>query len=117
MNTIFSDHQYELCYPSGVEYHWWTLARNRLVASILWREAGGTDVFLEVGCGKGVVVKSLKECGFNIHGVELADVTPLEGAQLLVDSGADAMEWAIERRSKITGILLLEKSRDILIEN
>jgi hypothetical protein len=108
MKTTFSDHQYELCYPSGVEYHWWTLARNWLIASILRRDASSTGVYLEVGCGKGVVVKSLKDCGFNIHGVELADVTPMEGAQLLVDSGTDALEWAIERRSKVTGLLLLD---------
>ena len=108
MKTTFSDIQYELCYPHGIEDHWWTLARNWLLASILRRESGDTSAFLEVGCGKGVVVKSLKDCGFNIHGVELADVKPMEGAQLLVDSGIDAVEWAIERRSQITGLLLLD---------
>jgi hypothetical protein len=108
MKTTFSDHLYDMCYPPGIEYHWWTLARNRLLANILRSESGGTGVFLEVGCGKGVVVKSLKDCGFNIHGVELANVEPMEGAQLLVDSGTDACEWAIERRSQITGLLLLD---------
>jgi hypothetical protein len=84
MKTTFSDHLYDMCYPPGIEYHWWTLARNRLLANILRSESGGTGVFLEVGCGKGVVVKSLK------------------------DSGTDACEWAIERRSQITGLLLLD---------
>ena len=79
-----------------------------LLAKILRSESGDTGVFLEVGCGKGVVVKSLKDCGFNIHGVELANVEPMEGAQLLVDTGTDACEWAIERRSEITGLLLLD---------
>ena len=108
MNTTFSDHLYDMCYPPGIEHHWWTLARNRLLANILRSESSGTGIFLEVGCGKGVVVKSLKDRGFNIHGVELADVKPMEGAQLLVDSGTDACEWAIERRSQITGLLLLD---------
>jgi hypothetical protein len=108
MKTTFSNHLYDMCYPSGIEHHWWTLARNRLLANILRSESGGTGVFLEVGCGKGVVVKSLKDRGFNIHGVELANVEPMEGAQLLVDSGTDACAWAIERRSQITGLLLLD---------
>lgn len=106
--TIFSDHQYDLFYPPGFEYHWWAQARNRLVAKILRRESGDTSVLLEVGCGKGVVVKSLNDWGFNIHGVELANVTPIEGAQLLVDSGTDAFEWAIEHGREVTVVLLLD---------
>lgn len=108
MKTTFTDHQYELCYPEGVENHWWTLARNWILASILRHESVDDSAFLEVGCGKGVVVKSLKNSGFSIHGVELADVKPMQGAQSLIDTGTDALEWDIERRSKITGLLLLD---------
>ena len=106
--TTFSSHLYDMCYPPGIEHHWWTLARNRLLANILARESGNASAFLEVGCGKGLVVKSLNASGFNIHGVELADVKPVEGAQELVDSGIDAIDWPIERRSQITGLLLLD---------
>ncbi len=108
MSTTFSDYQYDLYYPPGIEHHWWTLARNRLLANILQREAGDNSAFLEVGCGKGLVVKSLKDCGFNIHGVELADVKPIEGARQFVDAGTDAFDWPVERRSEITGLLLLD---------
>ena len=79
--TTFSSHLYDMCYPPGIEHHWWTLARNRLLANILARESGNASAFLEVGCGKGLVVKSLNASGFNIHGVELADVKPVEGAR------------------------------------
>ena len=108
MNTTFSDHQYDMCYPPGVEYHWWTMARNKLLAKILKQESGDHSVFLEVGCGRGVVVKSLRDRGFDIHGVELADVEPIAGAHPFVDSGTDACDWAVERRSEITGLLLLD---------
>jgi Methyltransferase domain len=108
MTTTFSEQQYEMCYPPGIESHWWTLARNQLLTNILRREAGGTGVFLEVGCGKGVVVKTLSDVGFNIRGVELADVTPVPSAQFLVDSGTDACELPIERRAQVTGLLLLD---------
>jgi hypothetical protein len=106
--TTFSSHLYDMCYPPGIEHHWWTLARNSLLANILSKESGNASAFLEVGCGKGLVVKSLNDSGFNVHGVELADVEPVEGAQELVDSGIDAIEWPIERRAQITGLLLLD---------
>ncbi len=73
MKTTFSNHLYDMCYPPGIEYHWWTLARNRLLANILRSESGGTGVFIKVGGGNVVVVKSLKDRGFSVHGVELAD--------------------------------------------
>jgi 2-polyprenyl-3-methyl-5-hydroxy-6-metoxy-1,4-benzoquinol methylase len=75
---------------------------------LLKTESDTAGVFLEVGCGRGVVVKSLKDSGFDVHGVELADVTPVEGAEQMVDSGIDVFEWPIERREKITGLLLLD---------
>ena len=108
MKTAFSDHQYDIFYPPGIEYHWWNLARNRLLENILRRESRNTDCLLEVGCGRGVVVKNLKDRGFNIHGVELADAKPMEGAELLVDWGTDVFEWPIERRFETTGLLLLD---------
>jgi hypothetical protein len=106
--TTFSDEQYELFYPPGFEYHWWAVARNQLLAKIIQRETGKSAVLLEVGCGKGVVVKSLNDSGFNIHGVELADVIPLEGAQHLVDASTDAFDWAVEHGAEITALLLLD---------
>lgn len=108
MKTTFSAHQYDMCYPPGVEHHWWTLARNRLLEKLLRQEFGDSGTLLEVGCGKGVVVKCLRDAGFNIYGVELADVQPVDGAQLWVDSATDACDWAIERRSEVTGLLLLD---------
>jgi len=108
MTTTFSEHQYDMRYPLGIEHHWWTHARNQLLAKLLLRESGSTDSLLEVGCGRGVVVKSLKDSGFNIRGVELAEVKPMHGAQLLVESGTDAFELPLERRSEVTGILMLD---------
>tara|TARA_R110002049_G_scaffold134756_4_gene294293 strand:- start:4125 stop:4865 length:741 start_codon:yes stop_codon:yes gene_type:complete len=108
MNTTFSDQQFELCYPEGIQFHWWNIARNRLLANILKRESGENSVFLEVGCGRGPVVKGLREYGLNVHGVELAEVQPIAGMQSFVDVGVDACDLSPERRSKVTGLLLLD---------
>jgi len=108
MKTTFSAHQYDMFYPPGIEHHWWTLARNRQLEKLLRQEFGDADMLLEVGCGKGVVVKSLRDAGFNIYGVELADVQAVKGAEAWVDSATDACDLAIERRSEVTGLLLLD---------
>jgi len=108
MTTIYSAYQYEKCYPPGVENHWWTLGRNRLLADILRRECSPADQLLEVGCGKGVVVRGLRDYGFEVRGVELAEVEPVEGAQAYVDVGVDACDLPAERRAQVTGLLLLD---------
>lgn len=108
MSTTFSDQQYDMAYPPGVEHHWWTTARNKLLADILEQESDGDSALLEVGCGRGVVVKSLRNYGFNMRGVELADVKPLDAVQTFVDYNTDACELSIERRAEVTGILLLD---------
>ncbi len=107
MSTTFSDHQYDMAYPPGVEHHWWTTARNKLLADLL-RQGDNKACLLEVGCGRGVVVKSLRKYGFDVRGVELADVAPLSEVQDFVDSATDACELDPELRSSITGILLLD---------
>lgn len=108
MKTTFSHDQYEMCYPPGVEHHWWTVARNRLLAKLLHNETSMNSVFLEVGCGRGLVVESLRKHGLNVVGAELAEVDPVESIRTFVHTGVDANDWSEQRRSEITGILLLD---------
>lgn len=108
MKTTFSHNQYDLCYPPGVEHHWWTAARNRLLANLLHSESSPNTVFLEIGCGRGLVVEGLRKYGLNVYGAELADVDPIDSVKSFVDTGVDANDLSAERRAEITGILLLD---------
>lgn len=108
MSTTYSEQQYEMAYPPGIEHHWWTVARNQLIADLLRAESADESSILEVGCGKGVVVRSLNEDGFDIRGVELAEVQPLSGARDWVTTGTDACELDAGFRSGISGLLLLD---------
>ncbi len=108
METAFSKQQYELFYPPGIESHWWTLARNKLLLDILLAEPKENDVLLEIGCGRGVVVDSLRDAGANIFGVELAEVSALEAVESRVDTNTDVFDWQPERRDRITCLLLLD---------
>jgi SAM-dependent methyltransferase len=108
MNTAFSNSQYELAYPQGIEHHWWSMARSWVISRIVSAESSGSDVFLEVGCGKGVEVKRLRDAGINAYGVELAQVTPLEPVASFVESGMDALDLPLDKRKRVTGLLLLD---------
>lgn len=108
MDTTYSEEQYELAYPPGIEHHWWTTARNELIAELLRMESEHGRSILEVGCGKGVVVKGLREKGFDIRGVELAEVKPLDGASDWVTTGMDARDLDVDVRARVSGLLLLD---------
>jgi len=108
MNTIYTADQYDTCYPPGIEKHWWTIARSAQVSRIVRAENKTGDVFLEVGCGKGLEVKALRTAGIDVYGVELADVQPLEGMESFVSSGMDAVQLPIAQREQVTGLLLLD---------
>jgi len=107
-STAYSDTQYDMNYPPGIEYHWWNIARSRFILEVLRSECGGDGVFLEVGCGKGVEVKALREAGIETRGVELAEIAPLEEIQAYVQAGTDAIDLPEAQRAQVTGILLLD---------
>jgi len=107
-STAYSDTQYDTNYPPGIETHWWNIARSRFILDLLRAECGGAGVFLEVGCGRGVEVKALREAGLEVWGVELAGIAPLEEVQAYVQAGTDAKDLPEAHRNRVTGILLLD---------
>lgn len=72
--TEFSDAQFNAIYPKGIEYHYWTKARNEILADVINQVGLKEKRILEVGCGRGIVVEALRAKGFNCYGVELAPV-------------------------------------------
>jgi SAM-dependent methyltransferase len=106
MATEFSDDQYELAYPDGIENHWWNLARNRILTNIVKKFAGA--VVLDVGCGRGLVVKYLRDRGIDCTGVELAMARPLVSVRGHVRVGMDAWDLPLAERIRYDTILLLD---------
>lgn len=108
MKTEFEKSQFELAYPNGVEHNYWGLTRNY----ILWKNIKGrrlqNETILEIGCGRGGVVKYLQNRGINCHGVELADCTPHNGAEEFIQTDTDALNLEKDTRDKYTVIMLLD---------
>ena len=107
--TEFAADQMEAAYPEGVEHHWWSRARNRILDDALRSLARPADPILEIGCGTGVVVDHLMQRGWDITGCDLADASPAtpEVAPRL-HLGADAFELPEAVRTPVRGIMLLD---------
>src|SRR5688500_1566672 len=107
-DTTFSPSQYESSYPDGGEKHWWPLARNRIVRSMVLDGQPAGGAILDVGCGRGFVVESLRAAGLHCDGVEAAHVEPIAGAAPFVRSRMHA-DWLPEaERQRYDTILLLD---------
>lgn len=108
MKTEFSTDQYDNAYPDGIEFHWWSQARDNIVLNAVNSFSGPDTAVLEVGCGRGTVVASLRDKGIECCGVELAEVQPVSAAEPYVRTGTNATELPFEERQHYDTILLLD---------
>jgi SAM-dependent methyltransferase len=108
MATEFSDDQFDQAYPDGIENHWWNLARNSILTNAVKKFAGAGAVVLDVGCGRGFVVKYLRDQGIDCTGVELAKARPVFSARCHVRVGIDAWDLPPTERIRYDTILLLD---------
>jgi SAM-dependent methyltransferase len=108
MATEFSDDQFDQAYPDGIENHWWNLARNSILTNIVKKFAGAGAVVLDVGCGRGFVVKYLRDQGVDCTGVELAKARPVFAVREHLRVGIDAWDLPLTERMHYNTILLLD---------
>ena len=108
MSSLFSAEQYDAAYPDGIEHHWWMTARTKIVASVIRATSDGPPMVLEIGCGKGVVVRGLRDMGVACWGVELAPVTPLPDVTAYVVTATNALDLPESLRMDCDTILLLD---------
>lgn len=108
MTTAFSDEQYDEAYPDGIDGHWWCWARANVFASALASAGLKKSRILEVGAGRGVVIKTLREYGFDCEGVELANVTPVPQVADHFTSGKAAADMDATQRDGYEVLMLLD---------
>ncbi|MFK7977382.1 MAG: class I SAM-dependent methyltransferase [Halioglobus sp.] len=108
MVTEFSHEQYAQAYPDGIESHWWNRARSWVILRLLRRYCAASVVVVEVGCGRGVEVRSLRDAGVAAHGVELAPVQALSCVAEFVFTNTDACTLEKSIRESATVLMLLD---------
>jgi len=107
--TEFALEQFDESYPPVIEQHFWTLARNRIVLREIRRaKAGGLRRILEIGCGRGVVLKYLRDHGIDCDGVEPSRFARPGDLAPFVRSGMDCFQIPAAERAFYDGLLLLD---------
>ncbi len=109
--TAFTSEQYEDPYPDGIQDHYWTFARNRIVARRLEQTIGSPRAgrVLDIGCGRGITVDYLRRRGFDAWGCEIASPVPISPAvapYLHLETDAFTLDDAA--RKAVRTILLLD---------
>ena len=105
--TAFTPEQFASIYPAGVEHHYWSLCRNRVIDRML-RGIGAIGPMIEVGCGKGLVVQALRAKGHDLVGVDIAQVEAVPSASAWVRTGTDALALPEAEAKRYRTLLLLD---------
>lgn len=119
--TAFHISQYDAIYPDGIERHYWSCARTRIIYDVIRQHRLEKYKMLEIGCGRGVVIKSLREQGVNCYGVELGAPEVITEIAEFIQVGKDFESLEIAFSESIEVALLLdviehiENERDFLI--
>jgi len=108
MQTEFSAEEYELAYPDGVENNYWTIARCFILYKNILKASVQNEKIIEVGCGRGGVVKYLRGKSVDIFGVELATCTPHKGVEDFIQTKTNALNINKDERDKYTVLMLLD---------
>jgi SAM-dependent methyltransferase len=106
--TSFSDDQFDLAYPAGIEDHYWYLARHLHVLDALASPAAAGRV-LDVGCGRGITVRLLAASGYDCFGVEVSTPRRVEtdvAARLFVGQGFE--DLPVDFRALVETVTLLD---------
>ena len=106
--TQFNLQEFDFAYPPGIENHYWQRGRNFLLMKAI-RDAGlQNESILEIGCGKGHVVATLRNNNISCWGAELADVASVDAAAAYVKSNMDAALMEVAFRNQITVLMFLD---------
>lgn len=100
IQTEFNTTQYDAAYPVGIEYHYWNLARNSIIKSVLQKNNLLQKKILEIGCGRGHVVESLRADGYTCIGVDRAEITSAK-EYLFFGIDFEALSPAIQEETEV----------------
>ena len=106
--TEFDPGELDSAYPPGIEKHFWTVARGKIIAAHLRKLPSQGGRIMEIGCGRGLVVSDLRSRGLDCYGLELAPTPVPEALAPFVSTGTDARDATESVRLAVRTILLLD---------
>jgi hypothetical protein len=107
-NTGYSAAQYLESYPPGIDDYFWHVARHRIVHRALRRVGAAGERVLEIGSGRGIVVRYLREHGVDCFGTELAPVHVDPDLAPFITADCDCFDLPEELRGRVGALMLLD---------
>ncbi len=104
----FNEQQFARGYPEGSEYHFWTMARVRLLHRLLLGHGAEKGRLMEVGCGRGYMVDGLRKLGLDCRGVEIAPIKVGQALEEFVCTGISAESLPAKEREVVNALLVLD---------
>jgi 2-polyprenyl-3-methyl-5-hydroxy-6-metoxy-1,4-benzoquinol methylase len=108
MTEAYNTDEYAQGYPEGIELHFWHRARNDILYRQLSPQLEPDELVMDVGCGTGIVVSSLRQRGLNARGVELGPAPIAEDMAAHIRTGTDLFELDADTRNAVKVVLLLD---------
>lgn len=108
MAEEYSQAEYQAGYPTGIEKHFWNVARNKLIYKLVAERVSPEDLIIDLGCGPGIVTEYLCEKGYNCRGIEKGWAPVKNKLATLIDTNTELFDLPLERKAKIKLVLLLD---------
>lgn len=102
----FNNNQITLAYPEGIENHYWNLYRNKIILSELKKEKD--NLIIDIGCGRGIVVKFLLKNRIECYGVERSKLKISSNLKPYIETGIEAHNFSILDKDSFNTALLLD---------
>ena len=106
-SNLFSKNLYNNQYPDGIEFHYWNVARFKIINQGI-KNIDIPIKGISIGCGKGVDIKSLRDYDIDVMGIEPVNVKPIETVKKYITTNISPFSNNKKLNDKFNTVFLLE---------
>ena len=88
--SVFSNKLYKEHFPDGIEYHYWNVARFKIINQLI-KKIAITIKGISIGCGIGVDVKLLRDYDIDVIGIEPSNVKPIKTIKKYIKTNSSSL--------------------------
>ena len=88
--SVFPNKLYKKHFPDGIEYHYWNVARFKIINQLI-KKIAITIKGISIGCGIGVDVKLLRDYDIDVIGVEPSNRKPIESMKKYIKTDSSSL--------------------------
>ena len=107
-DSLFPNELYDSHYPDGIEFHYWNIARFKIINQSIIDNVDIPIKGISIGCGKGVDIKSLRDYGIDIVGIEPSDIKPIKSIREYVTTNISPFSDNKKLNGHFNTVFLLE---------